>query len=220
MSSLIFYTDETQAFVVTDTLAVTYDSSGQAVPHLFTSKALYVPHLRMVVAGTGLGGMTDRWFAKINTQMLVDGVEHLNSYAQQALAELWQKHLDSPHAIEGKTTTIYHFGISEVTGKVVAYAFRSKSGFTSETLPHGTATKPGVPVPDGNLIQNIEAIMQQQRDVEEGSSSTDRIHIGGQAIAIHLTAKQCTHQVLFHFNDYQAHADQAYLALQRARESK
>ncbi|MBD3698997.1 hypothetical protein IE994_02480 [Enterobacter hormaechei] len=52
MSSLIFYTDEAQALIVTDTLAVT--DNGE--PLSFVSKAGYIPQLRTIIAGTGAGG--------------------------------------------------------------------------------------------------------------------------------------------------------------------
>ncbi|WP_426721061.1 hypothetical protein [Enterobacter cloacae complex sp. 301C7] len=55
MSSLIFYTDEAQALIVTDTLAVT--DNGE--PLSFVSKAGYIPQLRTIIAGTGAGGFSD-----------------------------------------------------------------------------------------------------------------------------------------------------------------
>ena len=45
MSSLIFYTDEAQALIVTDTLAVT--DNGE--PLSFVSKAGYIPQLRTII---------------------------------------------------------------------------------------------------------------------------------------------------------------------------
>lgn len=55
MSSLIFYTDEAQALIVTDTLAVT--DNGE--PLSFVSKAGYIPQLRTIIAGTGAGGFSN-----------------------------------------------------------------------------------------------------------------------------------------------------------------
>jgi hypothetical protein len=55
MSSLIFFTDSEQALIATDTLAVSPD--GQ--PLKFTTKAFALPHLRMVIAGTGAGASSD-----------------------------------------------------------------------------------------------------------------------------------------------------------------
>jgi hypothetical protein len=53
MSSLIFHTEQEQAVVATDTLAV----SPGGRPFTFTTKAFHVPHPRMLIAGTGCGGL-------------------------------------------------------------------------------------------------------------------------------------------------------------------
>jgi len=55
VSSLIFHTEQEQAIIATDTLAV----SPGGRPLTFTSKGFHVPHLRMVIAGTGCGGFTE-----------------------------------------------------------------------------------------------------------------------------------------------------------------
>lgn len=57
MSSLIFYTDSTQALVATDSLAT--NSDGE--PFMFVTKAGYIPHLRTIIAGTGAGGFANQW---------------------------------------------------------------------------------------------------------------------------------------------------------------
>ena len=66
MSSLIFYTDEKQALVATDTLATYQDGA----PSHFTTKAFPLPHLCMIIAGTGSAGFSDSWFHFINTRTL------------------------------------------------------------------------------------------------------------------------------------------------------
>ncbi|WP_274827307.1 hypothetical protein [Salmonella enterica] len=64
MSSLIFYTDEAQALIVTDTLAVT--DNGE--PLSFVSKAGYIPQLRTIIAGTGAGGFSNTWLLEASTR--------------------------------------------------------------------------------------------------------------------------------------------------------
>jgi hypothetical protein len=49
--------------VATDTLAVTPDGR----PVALTSKVI-MPHLRMIVAGTGSGGFLDQWFVHITVE--------------------------------------------------------------------------------------------------------------------------------------------------------
>jgi hypothetical protein len=54
MSSLIFHTDASQALVATDTLAVKPDGT----PLMYGSKALYLPHLKTIIAGNPSIGRT------------------------------------------------------------------------------------------------------------------------------------------------------------------
>jgi hypothetical protein len=67
MSSLIFHTELEQAVIATDTLAV----SPGGRPFSLTSKAFHVPHLRMLIAGTGCGGFLDRWLCYLNSRMII-----------------------------------------------------------------------------------------------------------------------------------------------------
>ncbi len=88
MSSLIFYTDETQVLVGTDTLATHPDGR----PLKFATKAFIVPHLKLIMAGTGTGGLLGRWFVFMNDSTIVRGIDNLNYHAPRALRMLWQRH--------------------------------------------------------------------------------------------------------------------------------
>ncbi len=117
MSSLIFLTEQNQAVIATDTLAVSTDGR----PFTFTSKALHLPRLKLVAAGTGCGGFLDRWLLHIDTSLIVPGIEVINIHAHTVLRELW-KTFRKEHAFpESQTTTVYHFGFSEHTN---AYRLR------------------------------------------------------------------------------------------------
>lgn len=210
MSSLIFYTDPEQALVVTDTLAVTTDGA----PFLFTSKAHYIPHLRLIVAGTGFGSFADDWCRTINTRMLVRGVENLHHHAPAMLRDQWAHVSNDPTFPEGRTTTIYHFGISEETERVVTFAYRSTEGFKGTRLPeNGVGVKPECEVPDGNLLDHLESMMMEQRRLQALAPDDRRIHIGGEAFAMHLTATSCTHSRLFRFKDFDDQVAQAFSSL-------
>lgn len=204
MSSLIFYTDPEQALVVTDTLATNPDGS----PFLFTSKAHYLPHLRTVVAGTGIGGFAAEWAMIANNRMVARGIQNMDFHAPKGLRELWSKYKKEYCLPAEVTSTVYHFGFSEETGELVSFAYRSTNEFESERLQHGVAVKPECTVPTGNLIEHLEAMMVEQRQIQAGKPINERIHIGGEAHAIHLTKSACTFSCLFHFPDFadqQAH---------------
>jgi hypothetical protein len=87
MSSLIFYTEQEQAIIATDTLAVSPGGS----PFTFTTKAFHVPHLRMVIAGTGCGGFLDRWLCYLNSRMIVPGIDALPAHILHHFADRFLK---------------------------------------------------------------------------------------------------------------------------------
>ena len=66
MSSLLFYTDEKEAIVATDTLL----HYSVDTPPGFTSKAISIPHIRMIIAGTGSALLFSRWIGLVNNQGL------------------------------------------------------------------------------------------------------------------------------------------------------
>src|SRR6266403_4262483 len=112
MSSLIAHTEKTQVLVATDTLATDLDGR----PSKFTTKAFIVPHLKIIMAGVGTHGFLGRWFVRMNDMMVVRGIDHLDYHAPRSLTSLWQgckQELSIPDTI---TTTVYHFGFSEITG--------------------------------------------------------------------------------------------------------
>jgi hypothetical protein len=206
MSSLIFYTDPQQALVVTDTLAV-----DGTTPALFVTKAHYLPHLRLIVAGTGIGRFSDDWFVRINSRMLVSGIEQLDQFTPEHLRELWENFNSEHSSLQGKTTTVYHFGVSEATQEITTFAYRSYRDFESERLPHGTGAKPDCAIPEGevNIYEHIRSMMEEQRALQAKLRLPEQIHIGGEAMAIHLTANGCNHHRMFQFPDYDEQVAQA-----------
>src|SRR5690242_2369924 len=120
MSSLIFHTDERQVFTATDTLATSPDGE----PFLFTTKAFVVPHLWMMMAGTGAGGFLGKWFIEVNDRMIVKGIDNLDYHTPQALDRIWQSYKQECSIPETFTTTVYHFGFSEEEGAIHSYAYR------------------------------------------------------------------------------------------------
>ncbi|MCP4165919.1 MAG: hypothetical protein GY759_08500 [Chloroflexi bacterium] len=87
MSSLIFYIDTDQALIATDTLGVT--PSGQ--PVMFSSKAIYLPHIRTIIAGTGAGSFSGDWAMMANNRMVLSGICNLDFHTPQILRDRWSK---------------------------------------------------------------------------------------------------------------------------------
>ena len=213
MSSLIFYTDAEQALVVTDTLAVSTDGE----PMFFSSKALYLPHLRTIIAGTGLAGFASAWFNMVNSSMLVKGIEGLNKHTPEALRKGWQEYEQHPGFVARLTSTVYHFGFSEDTGEMTSFAYRSTNNFESERLGYGTGVKPECSILEGNLFENVRAMMDEQRAIQSKLPQHERLHIGGSAYALHLTGAGCSTSELFEFEDAKVQTAQAFAAFEAGR---
>jgi len=186
VSSLIFYTDENQALIATDTLAVS--NNKDRTPFTFTTKAFPLPHLRMIIAGTGLGRFSDDWLVNINSSSWAGYVDRLDHQAPSKLAALWQLRRAADPSIDQLTTTVYHFGFSEDDGLMRVYAYKSGNNFLSEPLPYGIATKPPVEVTQPfALPEDLPNLMQRQRDSQLLTPEGDRVYIGGEIHVIHLT---------------------------------
>jgi hypothetical protein len=198
MSSLIFYTDKEQILVATDTLGV---SSG-GKPFMFSSKALYIPHLRTIIAGTGTGGFSNEWAMYVTNRMVVKGLHNLDYHTPNNLRELWEEYKNRQSLPEGFTTTLYQFGFSEETDEVVSFAYRSTNNFVSEPLGYGTAVKPKCTVQEGDLLKLIPEMMQEQREIQSKETPENRIYIGGEIYAQHLTKNGCNIFKLGEFPDF------------------
>lgn len=182
MSSLIFYSDQDQAFVATDTLATSPDGR----PFNFTTKAYIVPHLKLIIAGTGAGGFLSRWFVRINDEIVVKGIEHLDFHAPRILATMWPEHKQK-FALPDITATVYHFGFSEMTGLIQSFAYRSISDFHSERIPWGIGVKPECPVPENWAFpSDIRKMMDAQRAIQSAKPKEQRVYIGGEIEIHHL----------------------------------
>jgi hypothetical protein len=183
LSSLIAHIDENQVLVATDTLATSPDGN----PLMFTTKAFIVPHLRMIIAGTGVGGFLDRWFVRINNNLIVRGIDNLNYHTPRHLTAIWDGfEKEFPFSGE-RTTTVYHFGFSEVTGLIHSYVYGSTNNFQPKALKYGAAVKPECTVPnDYNFPEDIKTLMNEQRAIQSLRPKEQRVHIGGEIQVHHL----------------------------------
>lgn len=201
MSSLIFSTDESQIFVATDTLAV--NSRGE--PFSFTSKSTHIPHFKTIISGTGIGGFSNQWALTVSSRMIINGIRNLDYHTPNGLRELWERYAKDYSLPRNFTTTVYQFGISETDSKVVSFAYRSTNDFESEQLSYGTGVKPECSVPEGNLVELIPSMMQEQRDIQNKLPKNERLYIGGEIYAHYLTVDECKSFKLGQFPDFEEH---------------
>jgi hypothetical protein len=214
MSSLIFFTDETQALVATDTLATSPDGR----PARFTTKAFIVPHLKLIIAGTGAGGFLGRWFIRINDGAVVRGIDHMNYHTPSILASVWPG-FKQEFSIPGITTTVYHFGFSEETGLIRSFAYRSTNDFRSEPIVYGLGRKPECPVPDDyQLPRDVRKMMDDQRIIQASQPKEERLYIGGEIMIHHLYRDGFSVYPLHRFEDYASDETAIYENFRVAKE--
>jgi len=200
MSSLIYCADEKEIFVATDTLATFPDGA----PRMFTTKAFVVPHLRMIVCCTGIQGFLGRWFIEINDRMLVRGIDNLNFHAPKILPSLFRKYKDEYGIPENILSTVYHFGFSENDRLVHSYVYRSENNFVSEQLPYGIRVKPACkPAESFQLPQDLRRMMDEQRSIQESLPRDERVYIGGEIQAYHLTETATAMYICDQFDDFE-----------------
>lgn len=209
MSSLIMSVDEDSALVATDTLVT---ASNDRKPLRFTSKALFVPHLKIIIAGTGttsllqLGqlGLLDGWFLCLNC-MAARGIDQIAESAQQSLASLWESYKQAATVPERQTSTIFTMGFSENTGRMRVVMSSSAYGFDSrdQTVPC-IAAKPDYTTREEPAFtkDGLLAFMEDQRAVQRTLPEEGRLQIGGEIILHHLTRTGCEIKTVARFDDY------------------
>jgi hypothetical protein len=206
MSSLLFHTDELQAFIATDTLGVSENGN----PFIFTTKAFVVPHLQMVMCGTGIGGLLGQWFVQVNDRMIVKDIDNLDHHTPAQLMDAWRRYKQQIAIPDSLSTTVYHFGFPRGSG-LRTYAYRSKNNFRSESVPYGFGSKPPCELretSDGEL--DIKRMMEEQRAAEALNPARERIWIGGEIIIHHLTRDGCLVYAADRFDDFDATENEIY----------
>jgi hypothetical protein len=208
MSSLIFHTDPTQALVATDTLAVKPDGQAQ----MFCSKAVYIPHLRTIVAGTGLGGFSNDWANEINNRFAVAGIVNLDYHTPNALRRRWAEVKNLADFPAGLTTTVYQIGISEDNDEICAFAYRSANDFVSEPLKHATRAKPECTfLNSGDFVKDVHGMMLEQKAIQDAKPHCERIYIGGECILMRLDKDSFMAATAFRFDDYESNLAEIFL---------
>jgi hypothetical protein len=186
--------------VITDTLATTMDGADS---HTVT-KCFVVPHLELVIAGTGLANLAAAWRGKVCDEMLCRDIDMLAPLATAALTQLWQD-LQNEHELPSSmSSTIYHFGRS-TSGDYAGYAFRSTDGFAAERLGYGFGVKPP---PVGNFaspesIEEMVALAERIREEQRQMPLGERIYIGAQLVMTNLYDGAISQATIHTFDDFE-----------------
>lgn len=184
MSALLYYIDQEQAIIATDTLSVYPDGTFKS----HCSKALALPHMRLVVAVTGFPVILNRWVAQLNDQSVAFDISSLDEHVSVSLQDTWRGIQQDYSIDESMPVTVYHFGFSQAHNEIRGYAYRANNHFASERLAYGMRVYPYIPLWDtARLPEDAVRIMQAQIEAEERKNEDYRIHIGGEVQIIHQT---------------------------------
>lgn len=206
MSAIIYDLDERKGgFVAVDTLA----TMPGYYPWYFTSKAFAIPHLRMVVAVTGIANVLEPYIAAINRRP-IKGISDLSTQCSEILQEVWMDHVEARFELEGvpgegnNSTTVWHFGFSELTGNCTIFTNYVGDEFATEIRPCGIFGKPaaGPFKPSPNKQVNLQRIMLAQQSIEHEKPFDKRLHIGGEMVMFNLTKDGILITTAARFPDY------------------
>lgn len=202
MSSLIFYTEPQQALVATDTLVV---SKEDAEPVHFASRAIYLPHLKTIIASTGLDRFAEQWFCIVN-QMPVSDIRELNEFSPANLVKLFDWFNEVNEYGSPEEAVIYHIGYSEKDKRIQTFAYSSSNDFKPEPLAYGLAIQPPCPMPEGDFrfVDHVPGLMNKQREEQNKIEPDKRSYIGGEIQGMYLTSEGCNSFILGVFDDYTA----------------
>lgn len=199
MSSFICFSTDEFAVVATDTLGV--DAEGN--PFILTNKATYLPTIKTIICGTGMGGFHSRWAEFVNSRMILLDVDNLDYHAPSTLKDMWEEYKKEYNVGDECTVTIYHVGISQSSGRIKRFAYRSSECFRSEEITHGWFYKPECSVPDGeDILGIIKAMMFEQRAIQDAMPSAERVYIGGQVNVIILEKDSVRLMTIADFPDF------------------
>ena len=159
MTALVFTIQPEQVCLAMDTLVV---SAADKTPMCYQTKFTVLPHLNLVIAGTGLASLINGWFHFVNANIVAQDIDHLNLFTTETL-----RRIASQFGTQITTTTLYHFGYSSFDKRYVGYAYRSTKDWISEKLPDALGLKPVVYVPETDNIQFpqflIDRVSEQRR---------------------------------------------------------
>lgn len=202
MSAIIIDLRPDKALIATDTLAVDL----QGAPSGFTSKAFVLPHINLVIAGTGIAGISSAWFRYVNEVLSPLGIEGLNATTQQHLKGMFEAEFARRWpGINLHSTTVYHVGVSELDGSIKGYRYSLSEGFEPKPLPYRVLCKPSAgKFPDGlDDYSTLVELMCRQKALEESKPFGDRQHIGGGIQLIELSSTGAMSARIYQVDDFE-----------------
>ena len=165
-----------------------------------------MPHVELVITGTGASAFVAEWANLVNLGAIVADIDQLDAEAPEQLRKL------APVAERPELagTTIYHFGYSLSDGRYAGFAYRFENNWASEKLSDGFQMQPAVDVGEVVEPENIQFLTKlanQQRMSDLKLPLNKRTGIGGEVHWIVMSARAIMVSQLHRFEGYEREFD-------------
>lgn len=200
MTALVYIVQPDKIYLAMDTLVVTYDDK---IPLYYQTKFTVLPHLNLVIAGTGFASLINDWFHFVNGSMVVRDIDHLKVLAPGLLRDAATQR----QRADITTTTLYHFGYSTLEKRYVGYAYRSAKKWEPDRLQDALGLKPVIDVqPTGNIQipQFLIDIVCEQRRKDLLLPVSERVGIGGDIQVVVMENGIVTISTVHRFESYES----------------
>ena len=200
MTALVYTVQPDKIYLAMDTLVVTHDDK---IPLYYQTKFTVLPHLNLVIVGTGFASLINDWFHFVNGSMVVRDIDHLKVLAPGLLRDA------APRCQGGDitTTTLYHFGYSTLEKRYVGYAYRSAKKWEPDRLQDALGLKPVIDVqPTSNIQipQFLIDIVCEQRRKDLLLPVSERVGIGGDIQVVVMENGIVTISTVHRFDSYES----------------
>jgi hypothetical protein len=191
--------------LATDTLA---SGGNDKTPHMFVSKFFLLPHLGVLLCGTGVFQLIRDWFVDLESSLIARDFDHVSRFAPSLLRALSEK-LTSQHQ-QPVTATIYHFGYSVAMSSHVGLAFDSKQGYEPRVIKDSFFMKPKLeelptaPTNADELPSWYADLMERQRADDLAKPFADRVGIGGEIHMAQINRTTLTVSTIHRFASYES----------------
>lgn len=204
MTALIYWLQPNKVCVAMDSLALRPDKD----PLNYCTKILLLPHLKMVLCGTGLIQLVLDWFCFLESNVMAKDLMDVNDIASDTLGRMWQQ----KYAGTGVSTTIYHFGYNESERQFGGVAYRSEKNFEPEWLAQDSlgiqprrldlrefATKS---IDEKGVKQAFIETIQKLKLDDDDRPRQDKLGIGGEVHFLTLDKSGYLLSICHRFDDY------------------
>jgi len=200
MTALVYIVQPDKIYLAMDTLVVTHDDK---IPLYYQTKFTVLPHLNLVIAGTGFASLINDWFHYVNGSMVVRDIDHLKDLAPGLLRDATPR----CQGADITTTTLYHFGYSKLEKRYVGYAYRSAKNWEPDRLQDALGLKPVIDVQPTRNIQIPQFLINivcEQRRKDLSLPVSERVGIGGDIQVVVMENGIVTISTVHRFESYES----------------